>query len=115
MLSVSELIKLVRTSPEKVNFRDVIATIDEHYNFTPTAFRNGDQHNGVGENNGSCKILSFAKLNELTVDETLNLFGDFYRMDVLQHPDNSDHQNIRQFMAHGWGGVDFTAAALTSK
>jgi hypothetical protein len=28
-------------------------------------------------------------------------------VDVLENPNAYDHQNIRQFMEHGWGGVEF--------
>ncbi|MGU3844869.1 HopJ type III effector protein, partial [Vibrio diabolicus] len=41
--------------------------------------------------------------------------GRFYREDVLLHPENSDHQNIRNFMVTGWDGIRFEAPALTAK
>ena len=47
----------------KKSFQETIAFIDENYHFTPTAFKNGNQHNNANENNGSCKIFAFAKLN----------------------------------------------------
>ena len=36
---------------------------------------------------------------------TLWLFGDFYRKDVLENPDGTDHANIRAFMEGGWDCV----------
>jgi hypothetical protein len=45
----------------------------------------------------------------------LNCFGEYYRTDVLQHPDAIDHQNIRNFIRFGWDGVRFDGAALTLK
>ena len=78
-----------------IQFKEVIAFIDEHYDFTPTKFTNGNTINEADENNGSCKVFSFAKLNALSKEETLALFGDFYRTDVLQNPDGDDHQNIK--------------------
>ena len=38
--------------------------------------------------------------------------GDYYRVDVLQHPDATDHQNIRQFIQYGWAGITFEGCAL---
>lgn len=103
------------TAPESVNFADTIAVIDAHYDFTPTAFRNGELDNAAGQNNGSCKVFSFAKLHQLTSQQTLHCFGSYYRDDVLQHPAATDHQNIRNFMKFGWDGVVFQGTALTAK
>ena len=109
------LLSLLKTSPETINFKEVIAYIDENYDFTPTKFTNGNTENEAGENNGSCKVFSFAKLNGLSKEETLALFGDFYRNDVLQNPDGDDHQNIRNFQQFGWDGIAFEGNALTKK
>jgi len=98
-----------------IQFKDVIAFIDEHYDFTPTKFTNGNTVNEADQNNGSCKVFSFAKLNALSKEETLALFGDFYRTDVLQNPYGDDHQNIRNFMAFGWDGISFEGEALKRK
>lgn len=109
------LFEQLERAPETIEFKDVIAFIDEHYDFTPTKFTNGNTVNDAGQNNGSCKIFSFAKLNDLSKEETLNLFGEFYREDVLKNPDGSDHQNIRNFMKSGWDGVSFEGKALSRK
>lgn len=98
-----------------VQFQDTINVIDQNYNFTPCAFQNGSQHNAAGQNNGSCKILAFALLNHLTVEQTLNCFGEYYRKDVLQHPDKDDHQNIRNLITHGLKGLQFEGNALSLK
>lgn len=100
---------------ESVNFSDTIAVISENYTYTPTVFKNGNVENAAGQNEGSCKIFSFAKLHDLTIEQTLSLFGDFYRIDVLEHPDANDHQNIRQFMQHGWNGITIESCALEAK
>lgn len=100
---------------EAIQFNDVIAYVDANYHFTPTKFKNGETVNEANQNNGSCKIFSFAKLNKLSKDETLNLFGDFYRKDVLEHPEAADHQNIRNFMKFGWDGISFEGNALEIK
>ena len=106
------LLHQLKTSPETIDFKDVIAYIDEHYVFTPTKFTNGNAVNEAGENNGSCKIFSFAKLHKLSKEETLALFGDFYKTDVLKNPEGSDHQNIRNFQQFGWHGISFEGEAL---
>lgn len=97
---------------QAVDFKKVIEVIDAEYHFTPTRFTNGDQINEANTNNGSCKILAFGLLHGLTEQATLNAFGDFYTQDVLQNPNGTDHQNIRNFMQTGWGGVKFDGASL---
>lgn len=99
----------------KINsFQEVIAFIDENYNFTPTGFKNGNQSNEAEQNNGSCKVFSYAKLNNLSKEETLLLFCEHYQ-DVLKTPEATDHQNIRNFMQFGWDGIAFETEALTEK
>ncbi|PSW21910.1 type III effector [Photobacterium sanctipauli] len=113
------LLDQIKNSIETVCFKDVIQTIEQHYTYTPTAFTNGlgkeTLRNEAGQNEGSCKIFAFAKANQLNEAETLACFGDFYRVDVLQHPENTDHQNIRHFMKYGWQGIQFANAALAPK
>jgi len=105
----------LKNAPETIQFKEVIAYIDEHYDFTPVKFTNGDTVNEAGQNNGSCKVFSFARLNSLSKQETLNLFGEFYREDVLKNPEGTDHQNIRNFMQYGWDGIVFEGEALHRK
>ena len=100
---------------KKKSFQDTIAYIDTNYNFTPTTFKNGNQINNAGENNGSCKIFAFAKIHQLEKEETLALFGSYYFDDVLKNPEGNDHQNIRNFMDFGWDGVSFEGEALGLK
>jgi hypothetical protein len=109
------LLEQLKNSPETIQFKDVIAHIDENYDFTPTKFKNGNTVNEANQNNGSCKVFSFAKLNELSKEDTLKLFGEFYREDVLKNPEGTDHQNIRNFMEFGWSGISFEGEALTKK
>ena len=109
------IIQHLKTSPQTINFKDVIAYIDQNYHFTPTKFTNGKAVNEAGENNGSCKVFSFAKLKGLKEEETLVLFGDFYRTDVLENPEGADHQNIRNFQQYGWDGIAFEGEALAEK
>lgn len=109
------LFEQLEKSAQTIDFKEVIAFIDEHYDFTPTKFTNGNTVNEADQNNGSCKVFSFAKLNDLSKEETLNLFGEFYRKDVLQNPEGTDHQNIRNFMEFGWEGISFEGKALVRK
>ena len=106
------ILEQLKNFPETINFNDVIVFIDENYNFKPVRFVNGSIVNEANQNNGSCKIFSFAKTNNLAEKETLALFGDFYRNDVLQNPEGEDHQNIRNFIKYGWNGIQFTEDAL---
>lgn len=109
------LFENLEKSADEIQFSNVIAFIDEHYDFTPTKFTNGNTVNEAGQNNGSCKVFSFAQLNDLSAQETLNLFGEFYREDVLKNPDGTDHHNIRNFIDFGWEGISFEGKALQRK
>ncbi len=115
MSTINIFIEKLKKTPETISFPETIAVIEENYNFTPTAFQNGTQANGVGENSGSCKLFSFAKLQNLSKEETLACFGSYYNEDVLKNPDASDHQNIRNFIKTGWEGIQFENNSLTPK
>lgn len=114
-MELKSLLQRLNDAPDSVSFNDMIAAIDANHEFTPTTFRNGDQLNEAGKNNGSCKIFSFARLHQLSPQQTLHCFGDHYRKDVLGYPDGTDHQNIRNFMKTGWAGIVFDGEALTPK
>lgn len=103
------------TEPESISFEQSIQLIDSLYEFTPTSFINGDLQNAAGENNGSCKILAFAALHQLSEPQTLQLFGDYYRVEVMPDLKGTNHQNIRNFMRTGWDGVSFAGQALHGK
>ncbi|WP_061509746.1 HopJ type III effector protein [Endozoicomonas montiporae] len=59
--------------------------------------------------------LERSQLHSLSVKETLALFGDHYRTDVLKKPDGTDHGNIRMFMKQGWSGITFDRFPLKEK
>lgn len=106
------------TAGQAVDFQETMSIIAEHYHYQPTAFSNGLQQpllNAAGQNEGSCKIFAFAQLQGFNQEQTLALFGDFYRQDVLAHPDANDHQNIRRFMQDGWDGIHYNGVALQAK
>ena len=109
------ILEQLEKSPETIIFKDIITYIDENYDFAPTKFTNGNTINEANQNNGSCKVFSFAQLKNLSKEQTLWLFGEFYREDVLNNPDGTDHQNIRNFMKFGWEGISFDGEALKKK
>ncbi len=108
-------LKKLEASPESVSFSDTMAAIESAYEFTPTPFRNGNLFNEAGQNNGSCKIFSFAGLHGFSQQQTLHCFGDYYRKDVCGNPEGKDHQNIRNFIKSGWDGIEFKGAALKAR
>jgi hypothetical protein len=114
-MQLQDFLTQLNTAPESIEFDQTMAVIEANYTFSPTAFTNGDTENEAGQNNGSCKILAFGQLNDLSVEQTLACFGKFYRDDVLMHPQGEDHQNIRNFMQSGWDKVSFKGKALSAK
>lgn len=114
-MSLTTFLEKLKSNPETIEFQDTMNVIEQLYTFRETAFSNGALRNEAGQNNGSCKLFAFAKLQGLSASETLACFGHYYREDVLAHPEASDHQNIRNFMQCGWDGIEFEAAALQEK
>jgi hypothetical protein len=114
-MTIEAFLKKLNEAPESITFDETMAEISEAYEFTPTAFTNGDMRNEAGQNSGSCKVFSFGLLNKLSEAQTLACFGAYYREDVLKHPEGKDHQNIRNFMKSGWAGVKFEGEALRPK
>ncbi|MFI2741576.1 HopJ type III effector protein [Zhouia sp. PK063] len=114
-MDVPTFLNLLSEQPEQNTFEHTMSVIDGYYSFTPTAFTNGAVVNEANTNNGSCKIFAFAKYHELDEATTLACFGKFYYEDVLQHPEDDGHQNIRNFMKTGWNGIRFETFPLTPK
>ena len=114
-MSIDEFLTRLTTSPAEIEFDDTMAVIETLYEFTPVSFRNGDLVNEAGQNSGSCKLFAFAKEQELNQQGTLHCFGKCYRDDVLNNPDGSEHQNIRNFMRLGWEGISFESVPLKAK
>jgi len=118
MTTSTEIIEFIDRvkSGQAVEFDETISLIDRNYRFLPCRFTNGEGEGLVesqaGVNNGSLKIFTFASQHCLNESQTLQLFGKFYREDVLQHPNGDDHRNIRAFMKFGWRGVQFDGEAL---
>ena len=111
-MTLNELLQQLQA--KQIVFKDVLAYIEERYHYSASSFTNGNQHNSDSENQGSARILYFAKLNNLSKEETLLLFAEHYDA-VTARPEGTDHQNIRQFLANGWEEVSFEKEVLTSK
>ena len=117
MNELETFIEQIKNTPDITEFDDVIGIIDQYYLYTPTRFVNGTDNDNVvsdtGENEGSCKIFSFARIHQLDEARTLNCFGKYYREYVLNNPEGTDHANIRTFIKHGWDHIKFDNTALT--
>ena len=114
-MNLESFLEKLEQTHQSIAFIDTIATIEANYDFTPTAFENGLQHNAAGDNSGSCKLFAFAEIQNLSETATLACFGAYYFEDILKNPNGTDHQNIRNFMNTGWDGIAFYGSALVSK
>ena len=119
IMTESQLIEALENKPKSVEFDQLIAVITKNYDYQPTRFTNGAGKamviNDAGTNEGSCKLFSFGLIKQLSDVEMLACFGKYYREDVLQHPEGTDHANIRNFMQTGWDGIKFDQPALVEK
>lgn len=110
-----QLITLIKElKAHSLTFKEVLEFIETGYLHQPTAFKNGEVHNEATQNQGSAKVFAFAQLNNLNEEDTLYLFAEHYQS-VLNDPNGADHQNIRQFITHGWKGIVFEGQALLAK
>ena len=113
--TVEEFVAVVKQGP--VSFSNTMDIVSMFYTYSPTGFYNGvgdrQFYNESGTNEGSCKLFALAQLLGLDEQATLNCFGDYYTVDVLQYPNGDDHQNIRTFIDCGWQGIRFDKIALT--
>lgn len=114
---MKNIVELV--NKKDLKFVEVMQLIEANYTYKPTLFTNGVEADSVtntaGSNEGSCKVFAFAKIHNLTKEQTLLLFGEYYRDDVLGNLDGDDHANIRTFMKYGWEGIAFESEALIKK
>ncbi|MEW6991184.1 HopJ type III effector protein [Colwelliaceae bacterium 6441] len=115
MKTINQLISQVKSTNALLDFNDVMSVISNNYHYEQSAFSNGELENQAGTNEGSCKVFAFAKLNNLSEQETLNCFGQYYREDVIKNPSGNDHGNIRNFMKSGWSGITFDSFPLKAK
>lgn len=113
-MTLNDFVARLSQVPSTITFADTKAVIAQHFEFSPTAFSNGEQYNEAGENNGSCQIFALGLLLKLTKEQALACFGEHY-VHVLATPEGQDHLNIRNFIQHGWDGIDYQSQALTPK
>ena len=109
-MTQEEYLEILR-SGARMKFEDLIALIDDDYNYTPAGFTNGVVENTADENQGSAKLFCFAAIHQLSQLETLHCFGQYYQ-DVLNTPESDSHGNIRNFMTYGWEGLKFESPVL---
>ena len=109
-MTQEEYLEILR-SGARMKFEDLIALIDDDYNYTPAGFTNGEVEITADENQGSAKLFCFAAIHQLTQLETLHCFGQYYQ-DVLNSPESDSHGNIRNFMTYGWEGLKFESPVL---
>lgn len=93
------------------SFAQALSFIHQHYSYTPCLFSNNGIVNPAGENEGSCKILAFAVLENLSKQEALLAYGEHYRH-VLATPAQTDHANIRALLKGELTQVIFQQPAL---
>lgn len=105
----------LKNEPKTIEFSETMGVIEANYSVVPVAFTNGVLQNKSGENSGSCKLFAFAKAQDLTKEETLACFGQFYFDEVLNDPNGTGHQNIRNFMKTGFEGLSFNKVPLSKK
>ena len=100
-MSLDTLIAKACVAPASIEFPDMIAAIDNLYDFAPTAFKNGDLENATGQNNGSCELFAFAKLQRFGKEQ--------------KPPAGTDHVNIRSFIKFSWNGIAYAGVALKAR
>lgn len=115
-MQLHPLLMSLRTSQQVplTSFQAYLAAIHQHFDYTPTAFYNGDLYNEAGTNEGACQIFTLGLFMQLDEKQLLHAFSEHYQH-VLATPQGSDHPNIRQFMRTGWAGIRFMGNALTPK
>jgi hypothetical protein len=105
---------LQQLSQDDFQFETTLAFIEQHYNFTPSAFNNGGVENTSEQNQGSCKVFALAELLELSQQQALACFGQHYR-DVVATPEVDNHHNLRRILKEGLAGISFDHFPLELK
>lgn len=101
------------TQPD-FQFETTLAFIEQHYNFTPSAFNNASVINSAEQNQGSCKVFALATLLPLSKDQALACFGQHYR-DVIATPNVDNHHNLRRVLQEGLDNITFDHFPLEQK
>lgn len=101
-----------RLNDDTFAFAETLAFIASNYSYQQSAFNNGGVENAAGQNEGSCKTLGLALLEQFSNNEALRCFGEHYRS-VLATPEGSDHANIRALIEQGLTAVTFAQLPLS--
>lgn len=108
-----EFVEKIKKNEITVTYQETIDFLDKHYDYFEVPFKCGDISYEPNVKKGAAKIFSFGLMTKMSVDETLRLFGEYYR-DLT--PDGTDRPNIRNFIKYGWPGVTFDRGlAIVSK
>ncbi len=113
-MTIEAFKKKLEDHNETIAFSETMKVIEDYFDFTPTAFTNGNIQNDSGQNSGSCKLFAFAQHEGFSYEKTLACFGQYYT-DVKNTPNGTDHQNIRNFIKTGFEGISFEGIALQKK
>ncbi len=105
---------LQQLSQDDFQFETTLAFIEQHYNFTPSAFNNGGIENSAEQNQGSCKVFAVAELLQLSQQQALACFGQHYR-DVAATPAVDNHHNLRRVLKEGLADIRFDNFPLELK
>lgn len=95
-------------------FSTTLEFVEQWYDFTPTAFKNGPVANTATENQGSAKVLALGEDLGLDSLQVLQCFGEHYR-DVLATPGVENHFNLRRLVKDGFCDVSFEQFPLKRK
>ncbi len=106
--------QLAAIQTDTYQFSSTLGFIEQWFDFTPCAFRNGAVRNTADQNQGSCRVLAMALMQGLATEQALKCFGEHYR-DVLATPDLNNHQNLRRLLAEGLVDIHFDHQPLGRK
>lgn len=95
-------------------FDNIIAFIDENFEFIDCVMTINQINSFVGQNVKSKKIYATAILLEVDITEALTWFGKYYR-DVCNTPNQDNHANIRNVIRVGIENVYFSIEGLPLK
>jgi HopJ type III effector protein len=113
-MKLEAFLRKLDDDPASVSLDEALATVDEHYEFTPCGYSvGGMRFDGVKLR--SCQLYAFGLLHRLSKDQMLACFGTHYRKDVLEHPQGTDHQTVRLFLKHGWAGLKMDCMPLKAR
>ena len=110
--SFAEKIKSNDDMSKTLTYQDTIDFIDKHYTYFAVPFQCGDISYEPNVKTGAAKIFSFGLMTQMNEEQTLRLFGEYYR--DLKPED--DRPNMRNFLKYGWRGIAFPSGlAIVSK